>query len=487
MKTPGLILSLFGAMVLLTQAVVAQDKTMQNTTMVRSSQVVGMEVHNTSNQNLGRIEEVVFDRNRGTIGYVVVAPAGADAGSKLVAVPWDALKKQGDDKTFVVDVANDKWAKAPTFEKSTWPDFTDSKWSSEVTAFYGTTGRDMREDTARGLGDRIRDRVEDRNRDMKQETVTYSGTVKSFNRSDPAQLVLDTDKGEVNASLGPNAFLDEQKLTFDQGSRVSIRGYELTRDGRKTFVATEYTTPDGRTIQFRQSDRFADRRDDRMDRNRDVAMGDREAKRFVTYSGAIRSFNRSDPATIVITTDRGDLQADLGPASFLDEQHLAFDQGTRVAVRGYEIMRDGRRTFIATEYTSPDGRLIRLRKNEGEVAWSGDAMRPTDDRRDDRRTDDRSNVREIEGTVTYVENGGCESPDGRLAYIRTQNGDQVVILGPGEYLDRNNWSLRNNDTIKVRGYDYDSHGRRYFMANEVRLGNNTWTLRGPDGQPAWRR
>jgi hypothetical protein len=136
-------------------------------------------------------------------------------------------------------------------------------------------------------------------------------------------------------------------------------------------------------------------------------------------------------------------------------------------------MRDGRRTFIATDYTTPDGRMIHLRRNEGAVAWSGDELRT-----EDRRSDTSSNVREINGTVTYVETGGCESPEGRIAYLRTQNGgDQVVILGPGSYLDRNNWYLRRDDTIRVRGYDYDMNGRRYFMATEVQRGNDTWTLR----------
>src|ERR1043166_501157 len=71
MKSLGSLLSFLSVMVLASHGLVAQEKTMQGSAMVRSSQVVGMEVHNSSNQNLGRIEEVVFDRNRGTIAYAV--------------------------------------------------------------------------------------------------------------------------------------------------------------------------------------------------------------------------------------------------------------------------------------------------------------------------------------------------------------------------------------------------------------------------------
>ena len=69
--------------------------------------------------------------------------------------------------------------------------------------------------------------------------------------------------------------------------------------------------------------------------------------------------------------------------------------------------------------------------------------------------------------------------------IHTADGDRVVALAPGDYLDSRRYVLRQNDTVTVRGYDYDRNGRRVFIATELRRGSDTWTFRRADLTPVW--
>jgi hypothetical protein len=345
-----------------------------------------MDVRNAADQNMGDVEDVVLDRNSGSIAYAVVSFGGfLGMGDKLFAVPWSSLKTSADGKSFVLDVPKERLEKAPGFDKNNWPNMSDPQWATEIRTFYGTQP-DVRP---------------------------------------PEPKMPDAEKRENGG---------------------------MRHDGHENGMT---------------------------DRNRMKEDGRENGQRsFAVHSGKVKTFQRSDPSELVITTDRGEIQAELAPATFIEQQRLTFDPNANVTVSGYETMRNGRSIFVVTEVTTADGRVVRLRRDDTTPLWTQATI--------ENRMESPSAIRDVSGTVTYVESGACESPHGRLVTIRTDAGERVIALGPGSYLDRQRWDLRPNETIVVRGYDYDRDGRRVFIATEVRKGSQTWRLRSDDGTPLWR-
>ena len=67
-------------------------------------------------------------------------------------------------------------------------------------------------------------------------------------------FVLKTDVADINAELAPMSFLEANRLTFNADDDVTVKAYEITRDGQKLFVVTEVTTRDKRIVRFRRDD-----------------------------------------------------------------------------------------------------------------------------------------------------------------------------------------------------------------------------------------
>ena len=108
----------------------------------RFTELKGMNVENSAGENLGEIEDVVYDQNSGKVRYVAVSFGGfLGVGDKLFAVPWGALKHENDTVNgkhrIVMNADKKSLENAPGFDTNAWPNVADPKWSAEVDKFYG--------------------------------------------------------------------------------------------------------------------------------------------------------------------------------------------------------------------------------------------------------------------------------------------------------------------------------------------------------------
>lgn len=104
----------------------------------RTRKVVGRDVKNPRGEDLGKIEEVVLDVDRGRVAYAVLSFGGfAGMGDKLFAVPWSALGASSDGRAFVLNVDQGKLKNAPGFNKTSWPAMSEPRWSEELHSYYG--------------------------------------------------------------------------------------------------------------------------------------------------------------------------------------------------------------------------------------------------------------------------------------------------------------------------------------------------------------
>ena len=106
--------------------------------------LVGNDVYNRADEDLGDIKDFMVDMATGTIRYAVLSFGGfLGLGDKLFAVPWTALKLDTQNHRFVLDVKKDALKGAPGFDKGHWPTMADPTWAQSVHRFYCTTYRAM--------------------------------------------------------------------------------------------------------------------------------------------------------------------------------------------------------------------------------------------------------------------------------------------------------------------------------------------------------
>jgi hypothetical protein len=101
--------------------------------------LLGNDVYNKADEDLGDIQEFMIDMATGKVAYAVLSFGGVlGMGDKLFAVPWAALTLDTVNKRFTLDVQQDALKEAPGFDKDRWPAMSDRTWASGVHRFYGT-------------------------------------------------------------------------------------------------------------------------------------------------------------------------------------------------------------------------------------------------------------------------------------------------------------------------------------------------------------
>ena len=102
--------------------------------------LLGNDVYNNDNEDLGDIKDLMIDMSAGRIAYAVLSFGGVlGVGDRLFAVPWSALTLDTTNKRFTLDVAKNRLVDAPGFDKSHWPAVADTAWAAGVHKFYGAS------------------------------------------------------------------------------------------------------------------------------------------------------------------------------------------------------------------------------------------------------------------------------------------------------------------------------------------------------------
>lgn len=90
--------------------------------MLSALTVAGDSVRNANGVDLGRIEDLVIDVESGRINYAVLSFGGfLGLSGRLFAVPWEALERDAESETFILDVEKAALADAPLYESEYLP------------------------------------------------------------------------------------------------------------------------------------------------------------------------------------------------------------------------------------------------------------------------------------------------------------------------------------------------------------------------------
>lgn len=106
----------------------------------KASDLIGKNVTNSSNENLGEIKDIVFDAGSGRILYGVLSFGGImGLGDKYFAIPWPSIRLASDYKAFVLQIDKDRLKDTQGFDKKNWPNFADERWASTTYKYYNQT------------------------------------------------------------------------------------------------------------------------------------------------------------------------------------------------------------------------------------------------------------------------------------------------------------------------------------------------------------
>ncbi|MCP0913422.1 MULTISPECIES: PRC-barrel domain-containing protein [Legionella] len=113
-----------------------------NGSVVKSKDVVGTKVKNQQGEDLGRVEEIILDKEEGYVHYVVLSFGGfLGMGDKFFAMPWEIFTYDPNEECFVINVDKQKLENSPGFDKNHWPDMTSAQWHQNIHNYYGTHPR----------------------------------------------------------------------------------------------------------------------------------------------------------------------------------------------------------------------------------------------------------------------------------------------------------------------------------------------------------
>ena len=106
--------------------------------IIDSSKLIGCKVENSKAENLGKIESLMLDLQKGRIAYAVLSFGGfLGLGDKLFPVPMEAIQFRASDGKCLLDVDKETLKNAPGYDRNQLPDVNDRTWGYSIFSHYG--------------------------------------------------------------------------------------------------------------------------------------------------------------------------------------------------------------------------------------------------------------------------------------------------------------------------------------------------------------
>lgn len=204
---------------------------------LRTGDIIGLAVLNKNGEKLGKIDDLVVDLKTGDVRYAALSFGGfAGLGSKLFAVPWEAMTfvfgsaGNQNDRHVVFDVTKDQLDNAPGFDSSHWPDVADTKWHGTIDKHYNIQrqpepGENANAGSAKIVYETVFRASKIKGMDVRNEANENLGSVDD--------LVIDCAKGDVKymaLSFG-SIFTGGNKLFA-----VPLSAFTLTHANNKAML-----------------------------------------------------------------------------------------------------------------------------------------------------------------------------------------------------------------------------------------------------------
>ncbi len=115
-----------------------------NASSWRASQVMGTNVKNAGDENIGKVDDIVLDMKSGEVLAVIISSGGfLGIADTLSAVPVSVLRYDGASKAFKTKLTKEQLGKAPQFRTSDWPDYNEATSLEALRSYRDSIGGDV--------------------------------------------------------------------------------------------------------------------------------------------------------------------------------------------------------------------------------------------------------------------------------------------------------------------------------------------------------
>ena len=109
--------------------------------VLRADEMIGRDVRNTQDEDLGEIDDVVIATSEAGHSYAVVSYGGfLGIGEEQVAVPLSALRLTPERDVLVLDITQDAFDAAPRFERGDMSLLNDPTWVETNLTYFESKG-----------------------------------------------------------------------------------------------------------------------------------------------------------------------------------------------------------------------------------------------------------------------------------------------------------------------------------------------------------
>ena len=110
--------------------------------LLLTTKVVGSHINNLQNEDIGTIDDLIFNPDTGRVRFAVLGVGGfLGAGETKVVVPWGAVGlvkgPPGEAPAYVIDAPKDKLANAPKFDPNKLTDLYASAAAHPIFDYFG--------------------------------------------------------------------------------------------------------------------------------------------------------------------------------------------------------------------------------------------------------------------------------------------------------------------------------------------------------------
>src|SRR3954469_22698037 len=202
----------------------------------RAHNLIGMQIRNRNNEEIGEIKDLVIDLQSGKVGYATIAVGGfLGVGEKLIAVPLSDLQpSERSDKYLILDASKGEIMDAPGIAQTNWPDYRNPNYNESP--FFHPKGRGAAAGSESGKAKLYTDANHDKSVKVESNvrdngTHTAMGRIKSVGND---TVIIEnagrTETYSINSSI--------RASDYKNGDRVTVKYH---KDANGKMVADELT------------------------------------------------------------------------------------------------------------------------------------------------------------------------------------------------------------------------------------------------------
>ena len=108
--------------------------------LISADKVEGTPVYDPNGDKIGTVDKVMIDKRSGQVPYAVMSFGGfLGIGDSYHPLPWNVLDYDTAKGGYVVNVSRQQLEGAPTFERTSEPDWNDAAYGRRIHDYYGVT------------------------------------------------------------------------------------------------------------------------------------------------------------------------------------------------------------------------------------------------------------------------------------------------------------------------------------------------------------